>query len=229
VSGQETFRTEDIPLPAGYEIALCNTNLRKEKSASSEYNTRALECKIGLELLKQYFPNAQYLRDIPAETALHTMLPSSTTFQDLTQQLNQEIVADLFDDYNVPLSRELKILPRCRHVISENMRVLRGAECMKSGDIQEFGTIMRESYRSMRDDFAGSCDELDQMVEIALRFPGTLGARIAGAGWGGCAVAIVRTSDASAFQSQIARKYHEYTGMEGEIFMCQPGQGAGVL
>jgi galactokinase len=157
------------------------------------------------------------------------MLPLRTTFQELTNHLNHEIVAELFHDYNVPVFRELRILQRCQHVISENMRGLQGSEFMKSGDIQGFGNVMRDSYRSMRDDFEGSCDELNQMVEICLNFPGTLGARIAGAGWGGCAVAIVKTSQSAAFQTQIARKYREQTGIEGEIFLCQPGQGAGVF
>ena len=228
-SGKETFITEDIPLPPGYDVAICNTKVGKEKAASPEYNTRALECKLGVELLKPHFPEAQYLRDIPADTPLHTFLPVKVTLNELNNLLEPEMLQELFQDYNVPLSRELKILQRCQHVISENARVLKGCECLKAGDMAAFGKLMIESYKSMRDNFEASCTELDQMIAIALRFPGTVGARIAGAGWGGCAVAIVKASESSAFQEQVAAEYHKNTTIQPQIFICQPSQGAGVV
>lgn len=228
-SGKETFITENIPLPPGYKVAICNTNVGKEKAASSEYNTRALECKLGVELLKPHFPDAKYLRDIPAETPLLTFLPVTVTLRELNELLDQSMLKELFQDYNVPRSRELKIFQRCQHVISENLRVLKGCEYLKAGDIEGFGKLMRESYLSMRDTFEASCPELDHIIERAARFPGTIGARIAGAGWGGCAVAIVKTTELSAFQKQVAAEYSKITGLQSEIFTCHPGQGAGVL
>jgi galactokinase len=226
---KEIFITEDLPLPQEYDVAICNTNVGKEKAASSEYNTRALECKLGVELLKPHFPDAKYLRDIPTETPLSTFLPATLTLNELNDLLDQNMLKELFQDYNVPLSRELKIFQRCQHVISENVRVLKGCECLKLGDIETFGKLMTESYISMRDNFEASCPELNQIIDIALRFPGTIGARIAGAGWGGCAVAIVKTSESSAFQEHVAAEYYKITGIQPEIFTCHPGQGAGVL
>jgi galactokinase len=229
ISGKETFITKDIPLPKGYDIAICNTNVRKEKSASSEYNTRALECKLGVELLKSHFPDAQYLRDIPTNTPLHTFLPAKITLDGLKDRLDQNMLTELFQDYNVSFSHELRIFQRCHHVISENARVLKGCELLNSGDMEAFGELMIESYQSIREDFEASCAELDQMIEIVLRVPGTIGARIAGAGWGGCAVVIVRTSESLAFQRKVAEEYYKNTGIQPGVFICHPNQGAGVL
>ena len=229
IAGQETFITENIPLPNGYDVAICNTNVTKEKSASSEYNTRVLETKIGVELLKPHFPQARYLRDIPPQTPLQQLLPVKISPHELHTLLTQEKYEELFQDQTLSVSHELKILPRCQHVLSENARVLKGCEFLKSGDMGAFGELMATSYQSIRDDFEASCPELDQMLESILRFPGTLGARIAGAGWGGCAVALVESSTASEFQAQIAREYYQKTGIRADIFLCHPGQGAGIL
>ena len=143
--------------------------------------------------------------------------------------MNQQKYEELFQDGKFSYADELTILPRCRHVIAENARVLEGCELLKAGAMNAFGALMTESYVSIRDDFGASCPELDLMIKSALRFPGTLGARIAGAGWGGCAVAIVEASASSAFQTQIAKEYYQNTGIHAGIFLCQPGQGAGVL
>ena len=229
MSGKETFITENIPLPEGYEVAVCNTNVKKEKSASSEYNTRVLETKIGLELLKAHFPSAECLRDIPIDTRLDGLLPAKVTPEGLRQLFPPEKYEDILQTAGVTEFSELKILSRCQHVLTENARVLKGRELLKMGNIAAFGALMTESYISIRDDFEGSCPELNQLIESVLRFQGTLGARIAGAGWGGCAVALVESSKASEFRTHITEEYYQKTGIQAEIFLCYPGQGAGTL
>jgi galactokinase len=229
VSDTETFITTDIPLPQGYDVVICNTNVKKEKSASLEYNTRVLECKLGIELLKSHFPEAQYLRDIPADAPLHTLLPVSVTLNELTDILERDTLKRVLQDHQISVSQKLKILPRCQHVVSENRRVLRGCELLRSGNIEAFGELMTESYRSIRNNFEASCAELDQMIAIVLRAPGALGARIAGAGWGGCAVTLVKTSELAAFQTQVTAAYYQRTGIHPQLFICQPSQGAGAL
>jgi galactokinase len=229
INGEETLYTDDIPLPPDYVVAIGNTNVKKEKSASAEYNTRVLETKVGVELLKPHFPDAQFLRDIPADAPLHTLLPPTFRLSDLPDPAQAARVAALFADHQVSPDTTLHILPRCRHIISENTRVLQASACLQAGDLDGFGQQMRGSYLSMRDDFAGTCAELETMVEAALHFPGTLGARVAGAGWGGCAVALVRAAEATAFRRQIARVYSEATGIRPDIFICQPSQGADCL
>lgn len=225
----ETFRTEHIPLRPGYQVAVCNTNVKKEKSASSDYNTRVLETKIGFELLRPHFPQATHLRDIPLDVPLADLLPDRITPAELRQQLDPATYASLFQESQIDQAHPLRILPRCRHVLAENAGVLRGCELLKAGDLDAFGRVMTDSYYSIRDDFEASCPELDALIDSILQSPGTLGARIAGAGWGGCAVALVRAAEALTFQAQVAAEYQAHTGLKADIFLCQPGQGAGRI
>ncbi len=194
--GAETFRTEHIPLRPGYQVAVCNTNVKKEKSASSDYNTRVLETKIGLELLRPHFPQATHLRDIPLDAPLADLLPDRVTPAELHQQLDPATYKSLFQEIRIDSVHPLRVLARCRHVLAENAGVLHGCELLKAGDMEAFGKVMTDSYHSIRDDFEASCPELDILIERILRCPGALGARIAGAGWGGCAVALVRATEA---------------------------------
>lgn len=227
--GNATFLTEHIPLRPGYQVAVCNTNVKKEKSASSEYNTRVLETRIGLELLRPHFPQATHLRDIPLDTPLAQFLPDAITPSELRSKLDALVYESLFQDSPLDEAFPLRILPRCRHVLTENARVLHGCELLKAGDMQAFGEVMTASYQSFRTDFEGSCPELDAMLASILNFQGTLGARIAGAGWGGCAVALVNAEDAPEFQIRVAEEYQAQTGLSADIFLCQPAQGAGTL
>ncbi|GAK57277.1 galactokinase [Candidatus Vecturithrix granuli] len=227
--GKATFYTEHIPLRPGYQVAVCNTNVKKEKSASSEYNTRVLETKIGLELLRPHFPQATHLRDIPLGTSLADLLPDRITLAELHQQLEPTIYETLFQESRIDSTHPLRILPRCRHVLAENAGVLRGCDLLKAGDMDAFGKVMTDSYHSIRDDFEASCPELDILIESILRCPGALGARIAGAGWGGCAVALIKADDALTFRARIADEYQAHTGLHADIFLCQPSQGAGRI
>ncbi len=227
--GAETFRTEHIPLRPGYQVAVCNTNVKKEKSASSDYNTRVLETKIGLELLRPHFPQATHLRDIPLDAPLADLLPDRVTPAELHQQLDPATYKSLFQEIRIDSVHPLRVLARCRHVLAENAGVLHGCELLKAGDMEAFGKVMTDSYHSIRDDFEASCPELDILIERILRCPGALGARIAGAGWGGCAVALVRATEALMFQEQVATEYQAYTGLKTDIFLCQPVQGAGRI
>ena len=229
VEGASTFLTEQIRIPAGYSVAIFDTKVKKEKSASSDYNIRALETRIGLELLRAAFPQATHLRDIPPDAPLAEWLPVAASLQTLAPRIPAETLTKMFQDHHAPKSQALKILPRCQHVIAENARVLRGCELLKSGDMAAFGEVMHASYRSMKGAFEGSCAELDALMESAQDAPGLCGIRIAGAGWGGCAVAAVRTSDAQAFCKHVAAEYWRRTGLTPDVFLCQPGQGAGIV
>src|SRR6478735_8136726 len=88
---------------------------------------------------------------------------------------------------------------RCRHIISENVRVMEAREALLRGDVKRFGELMVEAHASMRDDFAASAEEVDALVEIALRQPGCFGARITGGGFGGCTVNVVSAHEAEKF------------------------------
>ncbi len=114
---------------------------------------------------------------------------------------------------------------RCRHVITENQRTLDGVEALRRGDVALFGALMNASHASLRDDYQVSCDELDIMVEAAQRQPGVLGARMTGAGFGGCTVSLVRSEHTPAFGREVARAYTKETGVTPDVYVCQAEDG----
>jgi galactokinase len=118
------------------------------------------------------------------------------------------------------------IYRRCRHVITENQRVLDAAKALQSGDAGGFGGLMYASHASLRDDYEVSCRELDLLVELAASRPGVYGARMTGGGFGGCTVNLVREECASAFEAEMARTYQQATGIAPDIYVCEPAQGA---
>ena len=118
---------------------------------------------------------------------------------------------------------------RARHVVTENARVLEARQAMYGGDAPALGRLMDASHRSLRDDFEVSSAELDTMVEIARRQPGCLGARMTGAGFGGCAVALVDDGAVDAFVEETRAAYDAATGLEAKVYVCTAAAGAEVL
>jgi galactokinase len=118
---------------------------------------------------------------------------------------------------------------RARHVISENERTLLAVDAMKHGEAIELGQLMQLSHMSLRDDFEVSSRELNVMVECAEHQTGCYGARMTGAGFGGCAVALVRQDAAEAFSAGIAAEYKDATGLTPNIYICTATNGAEVV
>jgi galactokinase len=122
---------------------------------------------------------------------------------------------------------------RARHVISENDRVKRAVEACKQndrghlGDLATLGRLMDESHSSLRDDYAVSCAELDAMVEIAQKQTGCYGARLTGAGFGGCTVNLVDECAVPGFVEKVAAEYTARVRIAPEIFVCRASEGAG--
>ena len=115
---------------------------------------------------------------------------------------------------------------RARHVIRENARVQSAFSQLQRGDFIAFGRLMGESHRSLRDDFEVSCPELDLMVELAERHPGVFGARMTGAGFGGCTVNLVASEAVEEFRQFVERHYEESTGHVPEVFVSSIADGA---
>jgi galactokinase len=113
-------------------------------------------------------------------------------------------------------------------VISEIQRTLDAAEAMKRGDSAELGKWMNQSHDSLRADFEVSSAELNAIVDAARRMTGCLGARMTGAGFGGCAVALVRSDLAEAFVEAVAADYKRDTGLAPKIYICHAANGASV-
>jgi galactokinase len=179
------------------QIVICNTMVR-HKHAGGEYNRRREQCERGVSSLKRVLPDITALRDVtPAELQAH------------------EAALD-------PL-----VYRRCRHIVTENERVVAGAQALKVGALEMFGQLMRESHQSMRVDYEISCHELDLMVRLAESIDGVYGARMTGGGFGGCTVNFVRMDAVTEFRSLIAERYTGATGLTPEIYVCKAADGAG--
>jgi galactokinase len=186
-----------LPLPEGTSLAICNTMV-KHSIAKGEYNQRRAECEAGVRALSKYLPNVRALRDV--------------TLADL-----KKYGRDLSD----------VVLRRCRHVVSENLRVQEAAEALDRRDLPAFGKLMLESHRSLRDDFEVSSAELDIMVELAEKAEGVYGSRMTGGGFGGCTITLVKAESVEAFRQIVPQGYERATGRKPEIYICTAADGVG--
>lgn len=118
---------------------------------------------------------------------------------------------------------------RARHVVGENARTLQAAEAMRRGDARELGRLMKASHLSLRDDFEVSGPALDAMVECAWEHPACFGARMTGAGFAGCAVALVAEDGAEDFVGRVTDCYRRRTGLEPQAYVCSAGAGVSAL
>jgi galactokinase len=118
---------------------------------------------------------------------------------------------------------------RCRHIVTEDQRVLDAVQALRDGDVVLFGRLMNASHVSLRDDYQVSCRELDIMVEVAARQEGVLGARMTGAGFGGCTVNLVQSDAAETFGRRMAEGYTAVTGLVPDIYVCLAEEGVRTL
>jgi galactokinase len=118
---------------------------------------------------------------------------------------------------------------RCRHVVYENDRTLRAAEALRQGRVGDLGRLMNESHASLRDLYEVSCEELDLMAALAQSQPGCWGARMTGAGFGGCVVALVERDEATSFVQTMTALYERQTMRTPALYACRPSAGAGPI
>ena len=181
-----------------YRIAIISSEVKREL-ASSAYNERRAQCEEGVALFRQFDPTIASLRDV---------------------------TPDLFDAYGDQLS-EL-VFRRCRHVITENARVLDASAALAAGDLTEFGRLMTASHNSLRDDFEVSCDELDCLVAIANDTEGVLGSRMTGAGFGGCTVTLIHMDAIETLRANLLH-YTDRFGLNPQMFVLQGNLEAGPV
>jgi galactokinase len=118
---------------------------------------------------------------------------------------------------------------RARHVVEECARTEQAVGLLQAGRVAEFGQLMNACHASLRDLYEVSGPELDAMAAAAQQLPGCYGARLTGAGFGGCTVNLVATEAVEAFTPALAAAYQQATGRTAEIYVCQAAPGAGVL
>ena len=121
------------------------------------------------------------------------------------------------------------VAQRARHVITENARVMQAVAAAEKNDLAAFGALMNASHESLKNDYAVSCAELDAMVEIARAQPGCLGARLTGAGFGGCTVNLVRDDAVDVFTANVARAYKARIKIAPQIYICRAMDGASIV
>ncbi|MEW5827615.1 MAG: galactokinase [Chloroflexota bacterium] len=120
------------------------------------------------------------------------------------------------------------VLKRARHVVTENQRVLESVAAMRSGDVARLGLLLNASHASLRDDFEVSSEALNLIVEAAQAQDGCYGARMTGAGFGGCAVALVDGSKLGEFVPAVETAYRQRSGLEAAVYVCRASAGATV-
>jgi galactokinase len=132
--------------------------------------------------------------------------------------------------WGVALGRGLSevVMKRARHIITENARVLEAVKAMKAGDVNRLGELFNASHESLRDDFEVTNDALNIIVECAREQTSCYGARMTGAGFGGCAVALVKKEKAEDFASAVSALYKERSGLDASVYVCQASEGAEV-
>lgn len=193
-----TLKYEYLPLKLdGYKLVLGNTK-KKRALGESKYNERVSECAEGLRILQQYLPNKKSLCDI---------------------------TADEFVQYKSKIENDT-IRKRVTHVITENDRVLKAVDALKRNDLVELGRLLVEANDSIRDLYEVTGKELDVMTAVAMKVEGVLGARMTGAGFGGCTVNIVPEDKVEIFIEQVGKNYKEQTGIIPEFYVSEIGDGA---
>ncbi|MCJ7503372.1 MAG: galactokinase, partial [Acidobacteriia bacterium] len=185
-----------VPLRGDVKVVVCNSGV-KRALAQSEYEVRLKQCRQAVAQLGTAGLAVGTLREVDS--------------QDL--EVHRSALNEL-------------LLKRARHVVTENQRVLEAVKVLEAGDLERFGELMNASHESLREDYEVSSKELDVLVELAWKQPGTLGARMTGAGFGGCTVNLVRADAAAAFAEAVPRGYQDALGRRAEIYVCRASAGA---
>lgn len=179
-----------------YNIIIMNTNKRREL-ADSKYNERRAECEKALSILKKEL-NINSLGEL-----------DDSTFQKYKYLLEDET-----------------LFKRARHAVYENIRTLKALDELNNGNLESFGKLINESHISLKNDYEVTGKELDTLVEAAWKQNGTLGARMTGAGFGGCAIAIVKKDSTDEFIKNVSDIYLNEIGYKADFYIANIGDGA---
>ncbi|MEJ2734311.1 MAG: galactokinase [Anaerolineae bacterium] len=187
------------PVVDGIQVVVCDTRTKRELTGS-EYAERRAQCEEGARILAGFYNGVEALRDVSLE------------------QLDAHMGA-LSD----------VVYRRSRFVIEENERVLDMADALAGGDREAIGDLAAASYAGARDLYEISSNEMEKMIAAMRSGPGGIGARQAGAGFGGCMVAFVEKESLAEFTQHVRERYHESAGIEPEVYPVQAAPGAAPL
>lgn len=243
------LRVRTVPLPAGYSIVVCHSLVEAEKSGAAKqaYNLRVIECRLVCRVL-EHLLGAILPRSLNTLGDLTILFPHRALLEFmpyLTAQLPErplslaEVAALLaispqrLDEECGAVGDAFALLRRARHVLSEAERVEQAEKALQAGDAAAFGQLMDASHGSCRDDYEISCMELEELIAIA-KDAGAVGARLTGAGFGGCTVNLVPEPDVPGFLTRIDRYFYRsrlaHSQRVGDYrFIFKPQAGAGVF
>ena len=176
-------------------IIIANTNKRRGL-ADSKYNERRSECETALKEL-QVSLNIKSLGELTEEQF----------------EKNKHLIKD-----------GLRV-KRAKHAVYENQRTLKAVDALQNNDIKTFGELMNSSHESLRDDYEVTGKELDTLVELAWKHPGTIGARMTGAGFGGCTVSLVKKDQQEDFIKSVGSGYKDVVGYDADFYVANIGDG----
>lgn len=195
-----TLDWRPIPIPlGGHALVVCHTGSAR-RLVASEYNARRAQCEAAVAVLAGIDPSIRALRDVTPE-----MLP------EVRARVDEETYR------------------RCEHVVLENGRVLAAVAALEAGDLAAVGSLFAQSHASLRDLYEVSSPELDALVEIATATPGVVGARMTGAGFGGCTINLVARDAIDVLRAAVERDYPSRTGLAPGVFVVEPAAGAGLV
>lgn len=181
------------------EIVLFDTQV-KHSLASSEYNTRRIECEKGVEVIKKYYPNTTSLRDVSLEIL--------NNYKNEMQEI---------------------IYKRCKYVISENLRLNFACKALENNDLETFGSLMYQTHEGLKNDYNVSCEELDILVDLVKDEKDVLGARMMGGGFGGCTINLVKKESVKDISKRVSEKYNKLTGKNLEIYTGIIEDGTSII
>jgi galactokinase len=187
---------EALPLPPQTALVIADSGVRRSLR-NSAYNERRAACEQAVDSLRAYLPEIQSLRDV-----------STTEFAAYKEYLSKEVGR------------------RAEHVVKEIARVQSAASALRRQDARTFGALMFAGHASLRDLYQVSTPELDALVQIARQSPGCLGARLTGAGFGGCTVNLVETAQVEAFMQALEAGYESETGRKAQVYRVKASDGA---
>ncbi len=185
-----------VPIPPSLRLVICDSGV-KHQLAGGEYNTRRAQCEEGVARLRAALPGLRALRDV-----------------------------SLVDLQNHGAALDPVVLRRCRHVVSENARVLEFVAALEGGQLAELGRLMAASHHSLRDDYEVSCHELDALVQFAGTAPGQVGSRMTGGGFGGSTINLVEATQVEAFRAHVAGGYARAVGDGLRVHITSAAPGA---
>jgi galactokinase len=194
-----SLASRNVGIAPNLRLLIADSSVR-HRHAGGEYNARRQACEEGVRLLRGALGPIKALRDV--------------TLRDLERQRRK-----------LP---EL-VYRRCRHIVTENERVLEAERTLAAGDFVACGRAMNASHASMRDDFEITCREIDLLVALTQKIDGVYGSRMTGGGFGGCTVTLIEASAVERASRIMVDGYRVTTGRDAEIFVCAPSEGARLI